>query len=101
MEFEYEYNAEKNIKLKKERGISFEEVIFYINNGGLLDVISHPNQDKYAHQRFYVIDVEGYIYLVPFIEENNRIFLKTIFPSRKQTKKYLERILERRGKNNE
>jgi hypothetical protein len=91
METEYEYNAEKNSKLKSERGISFEEIIYYIENGHLLDVIEHPNQDKYASQHFYVIDVDGYVHLVPFVRTERSIFLKTIFPSRKHTKTYLSK----------
>lgn len=55
-----------------------------------MDVIEHPNKEKYAGQQFYVVDVDGYVYLVPFVQEENRIFLKTIFPSRKHTKQYLK-----------
>jgi hypothetical protein len=88
---EYEYSAEKNAGLKEERGISFEEIIYYINNGYLLDVVQHPNKDKYAGQNFYIVDVDNYVYLVPFIREGGRTFLKTIFPSRKHTKKYLKK----------
>jgi len=92
MEIEYEYNAEKNTLLKEQRGISFEEVIYYIQNGHLLDTIKHPNKEKYADQYFYVVDVEDYVYLVPFVRQNNKIFLKTIFPSRKHTKQYIEQM---------
>jgi len=98
MEIEYEYNAEKNVKLKEQRGISFEEIIYYINTGHLLDTIQHPNKNKYADQRFYVVDVDGYVHLVPFVREGDRVFLKTIFPSRKHTKKYLERVAKHQGK---
>ncbi len=89
MDIDYEYNADKNLKLKEERGISFEEIIYYIENGCLLDVIQHPNKSKYENQSFYVVDIDGYVHLVPFVREGNRVFLKTIFPSRKHTKKYL------------
>lgn len=88
MDIEYQYNAEKNIKLKKERGISFEEIIYCIQNGGLLDVVQHPNQDKYENQMFYIVNANDYVHVVPFIHEGNRVFLKTIFPSRKHTKQY-------------
>jgi hypothetical protein len=91
-EIEYEFNAEKNSALKEQRGISFEEIIYYISNGHLLDTIQHHNKDKYAAQKFYVVDVDGYVYLVPFVSQNNKIFLKTIFPSRKHTKQYLEKM---------
>lgn len=100
-ELEYEYDPEKNIKLKEERGISFEEVIYYINNGHLLDVVRHPNKEKYLNQYLYVLDVDGYVYLVPFVRQGAKIFLKTIFPSRKHTKKYLEQMIQRRGKPHE
>jgi hypothetical protein len=101
MDVEYAYNAAKNIKLKEERGISFEEIIYYIDNGYLLDTIQHPNTSKYAGQRFYIIDVEGYVYLVPFVREGHTVFLKTIFPSRKHTKQYLEQISKRGEKEHE
>ena len=66
---------------------------------GLLDTIEHPNKEKYASQQFYVVDVEGYIYLVPFVEHGKHIFLKTIFPSRKHTQRYLKEVLDQqRGK---
>lgn len=97
-EIEFEFNAEKNKLLKEQRGISFEEIIFYINNGHLLDVIQHDNTEKYAGQKFYVVDVDGYVYLVPFVRMKNKIMLKTIFPSRKHTKQYL---VKRGGKDNE
>ncbi len=86
---EYEYSPEKNAWLKKERKITFEEVIYYIEHGYLLEVVTHHNQEKYAGQEFYVIDIEGYVHLVPFVEKDDKIFLKTIFPSRKHTKHYL------------
>jgi len=96
MDLEYEYSAEKNSLLKEQRGISFEEVIYYINSGHLLDTIQHHNKDRYAGQQFYVIDIDGYVYLVPFVRESNKIFLKTIFPSRKHTKQYLEQMVKHR-----
>lgn len=89
---EYEFNAEKNAVLTGQRGISFEEIIYYISNGYLLDTIQHHNVEKYADQKFYVVDVEGYVYLVPFVRQRDKIFLKTIFPSRKHTKQYLKKM---------
>lgn len=85
----FEFDSEKNATLKKERGISFEEIILLIDEGHLLDVVEHPNRVRYPHQQIYVIDVEGYIYLVPFVRDEDKIFLKTIYPSRKATKEYL------------
>ncbi len=82
------WNNDKNDKLKKERGISFEDVIYYIGRGKLITILKHKNQKKYTGQRIYVLEINSYIYLVPFIETENEIFLKTIIPSRKATKKY-------------
>ncbi len=83
------WNAEKNQTLMKERGISFEDIVFSIQQGDLLDDLCHPNRDKYPNQRLFVVNVEGYAHLVPYVENEEEIFLKTIIPSRKATKKYL------------
>ncbi|SER23194.1 Ribonuclease toxin, BrnT, of type II toxin-antitoxin system [Nitrosomonas sp. Nm51] len=85
----YNWNAEKNEQLIAERGVSFEEIVFYIENGGLLDEIAHPNAQDYAHQRIFVVAVENYVHLVPYVENDGEYFLKTIIPSRKFTKIYL------------
>ena len=85
----YAWNAEKNESLKKERGISFEDVVFHIGAGDVMDLFEHPNQDRYAGQRILVVVVEDYAYLVPFVESEEEIFLKTIIPSRKTTKQYV------------
>ena len=85
----FDWNEDKNRWLKNERGVSFEQIVFCIENGKLLDVIKHPNKKKYREQRFYVVDVNNYVYIVPYVEKENVIFLKTIFPSRKYTKIYL------------
>ena len=85
----YNWNAEKNEQLIAERGVSFEEIVFYIENGGLLDEIAHPNARDYAHQRIFVVAVESYIHLVPFVESDDDFFLKTIIPGGKFTKIYL------------
>ena len=84
------WNSEKNELLKKERGISFEIMAFQIEVGNILDVIDHPNPDKYPGQRIFVIDFEEYAYLVPFVENDDEVFLKTIIPSRKATKDYFK-----------
>ena len=91
MNYEFEFSPEKNQQLKEERGISFEEIILLIDEGCLIDVVEHPNKKKYPGQKFYIIDVDGYAYIVPFItDKKGSIFLKTIYPSRKATKEYLE-----------
>ena len=87
----YDFSNEKNQRLIQERGISFEEVIVAIEDGAVLDVLPHPNQAKYPQQKLYVLDIGGYVYLVPFVEKDNQtVFLKTIFPHRKLTKHYLK-----------
>ena len=83
------WNPDKNRKLIKERNISFENVVFSLKSGGLLDDISHPNREKYPQQRVFVISIDDYVYLVPYVENREEIFLKTIVPSRKATKQYL------------
>ena len=85
----YSWNAEKNRRLKAERGVSFEEVVYYIEQGQLLDIVEHPNLELYKGQRIFVINIKDYAYLVPFVETEREVFLKTIIPSRKATKKYL------------
>ena len=83
------WNPEKNRRLIEERGISFEEVVFYLQSNGLLDDISHPNKDKYPHQRVFVVAIDEYAYLVPYVENDEEIFLKTVIPSRIATRQYL------------
>lgn len=85
----YSWNNEKNRRLKTERNVSFEEVVFYIERGQLLDIVEHPNQKKYKGQRIFIVNINDYAYLVPFVETEREVFLKTIIPSRKATKKYL------------
>lgn len=84
-----DWNVVKNEFLKAERGISFEDVISSVIDGGLLDVMKHPNQKKYSQQKIMVININDYVYLVPFVEDEKKVFLKTIIPSRKATKHYL------------
>jgi uncharacterized DUF497 family protein len=83
------WSPEKNQSLINERGVSFEDVVFYLQQGGLLDDVEHPNDDKYPNQRVFVLNIDGYVYLVPYVEDRKEIFLKTIIPSRKATKQYL------------
>jgi len=85
----YDWDPAKNEKLKKERDISFEDIIFHILNGNEVDLFEHPNQEKYPGQMVSVVLVDGYAYLVPFVESETTIFLKTIIPSRKATKQYV------------
>ena len=86
------FSYEKNNLLKKERGVSFEDVILSIENGDLLDDLAHPNKEKYPSQDVFIIliRVKDYVYIVPYVESEDEIFLKTIIPSRQMKKKYLQ-----------
>lgn len=83
------WNSTKNQQLIAERGISFEDVVFCIQQGRLLDDVEHPNIDKYPGQRLFVVNIDDYVHLVPYVESRKEIFLKTVIPSRKATKLYL------------
>jgi uncharacterized DUF497 family protein len=85
----FRWNPQKNEALRSERGISFERIVVAIEAGGLLDILAHPNQAKYPKQRVLVVDCDNYVYLVPFVEETDYFFLKTVIPSRKATRDYL------------
>ena len=84
----YGWSDENNDTLNHERGISFEDIIFHMTRGGSPDTIEHPNSTQYPGQRIFIVNAEGYAFLVPFVEDAETIFLKTIIPSRKMTKKY-------------
>jgi uncharacterized DUF497 family protein len=85
----FSWSPEKNVQLQRERGISFEEAVFHIEQGDVLAVLEHPNSERYGHQKVFVLAIEEYAYVVPFVESENEVFLKTIIPSRKATKTYL------------
>ena len=85
----FNWNRAKNVQLRRERGISFEEVVFHIENGDEVDIFDHPNQDRYPRQRISVVVIDDYAYLVPFVESGTEVFLKTIIPSRAATRRYL------------
>jgi uncharacterized DUF497 family protein len=87
----FRWNTEKNKLLKEERGITFKHIIISIENGGLVDVLKHPNTEKYPNQKILVVEHNGYVYLVPFVEEDEYYFLKTVIPSRKATRDYLSK----------
>jgi len=87
----FRWNAGKNETLKAARGLSFERVVVAIESGGLLDILAHPNKAKYPKQRVLVVAFDNYAYLVPFVEEIDHFFLKTVIPSRKATRDYLNR----------
>ena len=85
----FRWNSGKNEVLKAERGVAFENIVVAVESGGLLDILSHPNPAKYPGQHVLVVAFDHYAYLVPFVEEKESFFLKTIIPSRKATRDYL------------
>ncbi|MDP2787996.1 MAG: toxin [Pseudomonadota bacterium] len=87
----FRWNHEKNESLKIERNISFEEMVLAIEADGLLDELCRPNPEKHPNQSVFVVALDGYVYLVPYVEEPDYYFLKTVIPSRKATRDYLPR----------
>jgi len=85
----YSWDPDKNEWLRRERGISFEDMVVHIEAGEAVEIFEHPNQSMYPDQNVIVVCVEDYAYLVPYVENDEEVFLKTIIPSRKATKKYL------------
>jgi len=85
----YDWSDEKNELLKKTRGVSFEQVVLAIVSGDLIDRVKHPNPGKYPNQKVFLVAIENYVYSVPYVEDGEKIFLKTIIPNRKATKEYL------------
>jgi len=85
----FKFSKNKDKKLLSERGVSFDQVIFELNANRELDIVEHHNIQKYSYQKIFIIGIKNYIYAVPFVQKKNYFFLKTIFPSRKLTKKYL------------
>lgn len=85
----FRWNHDKNEALKVERSISFEEIVLAIEADGLMDELRHPNPGRYPNQSVFVVALDGYVYLVPYVEEPDYYFLKTVIPSRKATRDYL------------
>jgi len=84
----FDWDVGKNEMLKNEREVSFEDTIEEIISGELIDIMEHPNKKKYPNQKFYIVNLRGYVYMIPYVENDQKIFLKTIFPSRKMTEIY-------------
>ena len=84
----YRWNEEKNELLLSQRGVSFNDVLYELENNGVIDNYKHPNIEKYPNQYIYVISLKGYIHYVPYVKDNDYIFLKNIIPSRKLNKQY-------------
>jgi hypothetical protein len=85
----FQWDKEKNEILKNTRGVCFEQVIILMERGDVLDTTEHPNQEKYPGQKIALIRINDYVYLVPYVEKGEELFLKTIIPSRKATNKYV------------
>lgn len=79
------WSSEKNEILKTKRGISFEEIAHLIESGQILGIEENPGR---SNQKIYILEIESYAVIVPFVEKNDEIFLKTAFPSRKYTRHY-------------
>jgi len=85
----FDWDPQKNKELKEKRGVSFEEVMLMLKKGDVLDLFDHPNQTKYPGQKIFIVKINNYCFMVPYIEDSEKYFLKTVIPSRKATKKYL------------
>lgn len=86
----FDWDVKKNEILRETRNISFEEIVFAIANDKLLDILEHPNTEKYPNQKLFIVEISDYAYVVPFIEDEEKYFLQTIYPSREATKRYLK-----------
>jgi uncharacterized DUF497 family protein len=87
----YAWDEEKNNLLKETRNISFEEIVLSLSNNKLLEIVEHPNKQKYPNQKMFIVEVRDYAYIVPFVEDEEKYFLKTIYPSREATEKYFNK----------
>lgn len=87
----FDWDEGKNAILKSKRGVAFEDVVSAFYEEKILDDIKHPNADRYPNQRIMVVNINDYAYLVPYVEGEEKVFLKTIIPNRKATKKYLRK----------
>jgi uncharacterized DUF497 family protein len=85
----FRWDNEKNELLKNSRGVCFEQVVILMEREDILETIEHPNQNKYPGQKIATVMIDDYAYLVPYVQKSDEIFLKTIIPSRKATKKYV------------
>ena len=92
MDIRVDWSEEKNQQLIKQRGVSFESLVASIEQGGLLDVVKHRNQNRYPGQWMYVVEINEYVHLVPFVMQGDGTpFLKTIIPNSRATREYRRR----------
>ena len=88
MSINFKWNLEKNKSLMKDRGVCFEDVVTTIYEDKTIDTIKHPNKEKYPDQSIYIVELMGYVWMVPYVKNDDEIYLKTIIPSRKMHKHY-------------
>lgn len=86
---EFDWGPTKNAELRARHGFGFERVLVALADGMLLDERTHPNKERYGHQRQLVVLIDDYAWVVPFVSDGERVFLKTLFPSRQATREYL------------
>jgi hypothetical protein len=79
----------RQLRAMSERGVCFDDVVVAMDQGRLLDDIVHPAAGRFPRQRMFVVEIAGYAYAVPYVESDDEIFLKTLFPSRRLTRRYL------------
>jgi uncharacterized DUF497 family protein len=84
----FNWDREKNKTRKRERNVCFEDVVTLIEEGKVLEIIRHPNTERYPHQKIYLVLLNGYVHMVPYVRTEKEIFLKTIIPSRKMHRLY-------------
>lgn len=85
----FDWSDQKDATLRSQRGISFQDVVYAIEQGDVLTIADHPNQVAYPNQKIIYLKIEDYVYLVPYVQDGETLFLKTIIPSRKATRQYL------------
>jgi uncharacterized DUF497 family protein len=85
----FRWDNDKNELLKNNRGVCFEQVVILMEREDIFETVEHPNQNKYLGQKIATVRIDDYAYLVPYVQESDEIFLKTIIPSRKATNKYM------------
>ena len=85
----FRWDPQKNAQLMRERGLSFEQIVLAVDGGDLLQVIAHPNPARYPKQKIMVVAMDAYAFLVPFVQEEDGYFLKTIIPSRKAPRDFM------------
>ena len=88
MSINFKWNLEKNKSLMKDRGVCFEDVVTTIYEDKIIDILKHPNKEKYPDQSIYIVELMGYVCMVSYVKNNDEIYLKTIIPSRKMHKHY-------------